>query len=44
MSLLSLWRRYRVVIIFPALTISSIAADYTHTRKWKLSQQQQQHQ
>ncbi|XP_058840764.1 uncharacterized protein LOC131696231 [Topomyia yanbarensis] len=39
MSLMSLWRRYRVVIIFPTLTISSIAADLSHTRKWKLRQQ-----
>ncbi|XP_052900749.1 uncharacterized protein LOC128307071 [Anopheles moucheti] len=31
----SFWKRYRVVIIFPALAFGSIAADYSYTRQWK---------
>ncbi|XP_065094886.1 uncharacterized protein LOC135715641, partial [Ochlerotatus camptorhynchus] len=38
MSILAFWRRYRIVVIFPTLAISSIVADYAYTRKWKQQQ------
>ncbi|XP_068085889.1 uncharacterized protein [Anabrus simplex] len=30
-----LWRRYRVVIIFPTIAGTTIFADIIHTRRWK---------
>lgn len=29
------WRYYRVVILFPTFTVSTITADLIHTRNWK---------
>lgn len=29
-------RRYSAVIFFPTFAVSTIWADYNHTRKWKL--------
>lgn len=34
------WRRYRVSIIFPVLSIGSIFADYSHTQSFKKSRRQ----
>uniref|UniRef100_A0A1B0DJ18 Uncharacterized protein n=1 Tax=Phlebotomus papatasi TaxID=29031 RepID=A0A1B0DJ18_PHLPP len=39
-GLLNLWRKYRLVVIFPSLTAYAIYADLAHTRKWKLQQKQ----
>lgn len=45
-SIGALWRRYRVSIIFPILSLGAIYADWSHTQKYKklLQEQQQQQQ
>ncbi|KAL1404168.1 hypothetical protein pipiens_000856, partial [Culex pipiens pipiens] len=37
MSLANFWRRHCVVIIFPTLSIGSIAADYSYTQRLESS-------
>ncbi|XP_017093031.1 uncharacterized protein [Drosophila bipectinata] len=33
-------RKYGAVIFFPTVAVGSIYADWSHTREWKLQQQQ----
>lgn len=35
MALLSVLRKYSLVIAFPAFTVTTIWADYSHTQQWK---------
>ncbi|XP_044731752.1 uncharacterized protein LOC123294697 isoform X1 [Chrysoperla carnea] len=43
-SAYAFWRYYRVVIIFPTFTVTSILADYLHTKHWKAEQLQKKKQ
>lgn len=37
MAFLSVLRKYSLVIAFPAFTVTTIWADYSHTQRWKRS-------
>lgn len=37
-GLLTAWRKYRVVILFPTFVTAAIYADWSHTQKWKAEQ------
>lgn len=37
-SALKLIKKYSIVVLFPTFTVSTIYADWSHTRQWKQSQ------
>lgn len=37
MAVLGVLRKYSLVIAFPAFTVTTIWADYSHTQRWKRS-------